>query len=173
MRRFCPEGIIFTCILLVGLVTGCSDQDKPKELSLSKKVTRDTKDKLQEREVVTKEKEAILDKNIEPKIREQQKQLPKIVLLTTTQACRCKLERCAKGEEIVNEFVQRFPKKLIFEKLDHAKEQELVEQLVREYKIHSLPALLIFDKKGTFNGKMMGFLNKGEIEKKLKEIGVE
>jgi len=172
MRRFCPEGIIFTCILLVGLVTGCGEQDKPKAASPSKEVATDpSKNKPQE--ITTKERQAVLNDNIEPEVGQQSKQLPKIVLLTTTQACHCKLERCAKAEEIVNELVQRFPKKLIFEKLDHAREQGLVEQLVREHKIHSLPALLFFDKKGTFNGKLVGFLDKEEIEKKFKKIGLE
>lgn len=173
MRRLCSLGIIFTVILLVGLATGCSDQDKSKEASPSKKVTRDTKDKLQEREIVTKEKEAISDENTELNVRQQSKQLPKIILITTTQACNCTLERCSKGEDTVNVLIQQFSEKLNFEKLDYAKEQTLAAELGKKYRFSNLPVLLFFDNEETFKGKLEAFWSKETIKEKLIEIGVE
>lgn len=173
MRRNCSTGIIFAVILLIGLGTSCNNQDKPKERIPNKKITLDTI-KLQKSEVRSQNykpeaKQSIADKNIELQTKRKKEQLPKLVLISTSQACDCTLERCAKGEKTVNEFVQQFPKKLTFEKLNYAKEQGLVTQLAKEYQLHYLPALLFFDKKETFKGKLEGFLNKEELEKKLKE----
>ena len=163
MRGSCSTRVIFTGILLVGLVTGCSDQDKPKEKITNRKTTVDT----------------IASKNIEHKTEEQQPQLPKIILIITSKACDCTLERCAEAEKIVNEVVQQLNvgpngrSPLHFEKFDYAKEQDLVAQLAKEYQLRFLPTLLFFDKKGAFKAKLDGSLGKGEIEKKLKELGVE
>ncbi len=142
----------------------------------NKEVVNDTpkrNPRTQDREVTQKKKRAILNENIQDKTKEPRKSLPKLVLITTTQACGCVLERCVKGEKIVNKLVHQFSKKLTFEKLDHARERDLVTQLSKEYKLHYLPALLFFDEEGVFNKKMEGFFDKEEIEIKLKEIGGE
>jgi len=142
-----------------------------KDIASGESVIDTLKAKPQDTKVATNEKKVLPDKNIESK--EEQKQLPKIVLIITSQACECTLERCAKAEKTVNEVVQQFPQKLTSEKLDYAKEQDLVAQLDKEYQLRFLPALLFFDEQGTFKGKLDGSLGKGEIEKKLKELGVE
>jgi len=173
MRRFYPEGIIFTCILLVALVTGCGEQDKPKAASPSKEVARDTKDILQERKITTKQKDTISDKSIKPIARQQSKRLPKIILITTSQACHCTLERCSKGEDTVNVLIQQFSEKLNFEKLDYAQEQTLAAELGKKYRFSNLPVLLFFDNEETFKGKLEAFWSKETIKEKLIEIGVE
>lgn len=171
MRKNCSSGIIFAGALLVGLLTSCDNKDKPKEGVVCKNAVLDTlKAKLQEKENITAEKKAISNERIESIAKEQQQQVPKIVLIITSQACHCTLERCAEGEKMVNEVVQQLPGKLTFERLDYAKEQDLVAQLAKEYQLRFLPALLFFDERGTFNGKLDGSLDKGEVEKKLKEL---
>jgi len=174
MRKTCSTGIIFTGILLVALVTSYSDKDKPKETLPSKEATLETlKDTPQKREIITKKKKAISNESIESKAEEQQKQLPKIILIITSQACNCTLERCSKGEKIVNKVVQQFPEKLTFERLDHAIEPTLVAPLEREYQLHYLPALLFFDRKETFRGKLEAFWDEVAIREKLIELGLK
>ena len=99
--------------------------------------------------------------------------VPKIILLTTTEACKCTLERCAAGEKLFKEFFKKFSGKAAFEKFDYAKERNAVESMNRKYKISGLPALLFFDGQGKFTGKLQFFLNEGDILDNLKKAGIK
>ncbi len=189
--------IIYPFIVIVALITGYGCKEKPKEKVVCKDAVLDTlisnKGSVAQKETVSSNKntnldtlnpklqakkgqvvddKSILSESIESKDNEQKERLPKIVLIITSQACQCTLERCAEGEKIVKEVVRQFPQKLTFEKFDYAKEQASVVQLAKEYQLRFLPGLLFFDNKGTFNGKLEGSLDKVEVEKKLKELVV-
>jgi thioredoxin-related protein len=151
-------------ILFFSLLMSCSTNDKPKECkdAIIDTIRSEPQEvQPQDRKVMTEEKKPV-----------KEEQLPKVILIITSQACKCTLERCSQGEKTVNEIIQQFPSKLTFEKLDYAREQDPVTQLAKEYQLQFLPALLFFDNEGAFKGKMEGFLNNDEIKAKLKEIGI-
>lgn len=174
MKRRALRGIIFACILLAGLMAACANKDKPEE-PLPAEVSADvaSKAKLGDEELTTKAKLPTSNEETAPKGERQKGELPKLVLIVTTQACHCVLDRCDKGEKIANKVVQQFPGRLTLELLDQAREGTAADSLVRRYRVHYLPALLFFDGEGNFRGKLEAFWDEGTVVEKLIGIGVE
>lgn len=163
--------------LLVGLLLSCNKKDKPKETTQDKKVSSDTvckpiviesPDSLQRVEIC--DSSIVITNRL---LIKERSQLPKIILITTSEGCKCALAKCAEGEKTVNGVVRQFSEKIAFEKIDYAKERDSVGKLTQEYKFYSLPTLLFLNSKGKFTKKIESAWDEKTIKEALAELGVK
>lgn len=163
----------FIGLLMLGILTGCNNKDKPKEMTTDKKPIADSVCKseidtanIKKADVAVNEKQDSIKTQIV-------KNQAKIILITTSEGCKCTLAKCGEGEKIVNDAVSQFSGRLTVERIDYAKEEKKVNALSEKYKFYGLPTVLFFDTAGNFTKKIESTLDEKIIKETLTELGVK
>ena len=98
--------------------------------------------------------------------------LARVVLLTTSKACSCTLERCQAGEELVKEVFAKARPGLV-QRLDYAQDKVKAKEYIKKYHLIALPALLFLDEYGNLLWSAVGELAGQPLTEKLAQFGAE
>lgn len=91
-----------------------------------------------------------------------------VVYITTSKACGCTLELCQAGDQLIGQIFADNPG-VTLERLDYGKDPEAAKGFIMDYRLITLPALLLLDSRGNLVARWQGVLPKEEILAKLKE----
>lgn len=97
-------------------------------------------------------------------------QLARVVLVTTSKACSCTLERCQAGEELVKQVFAKARPGLL-QRLDYALNKDQAKEYIKKYHLIALPALLFLDAKGNVLWSAAGELAGQPLAEKLAQFG--
>ncbi|MDD5528612.1 MAG: hypothetical protein PHX21_01120 [bacterium] len=151
-------------VLMIALITGCNNTKKQAE---NKQVCVDTTLQAAINKIDTSAQNKTVETNPSDKSEQLKTGLPKVILLTTSEGCKCTLEKCSAGEKTVKDYVSQSQGKITFEKFDYIKEQDATGKLAEKYGVTTIPALLFFDKQGNFTGKLETSWDEKAIKEKL------
>ncbi|UCD84617.1 MAG: hypothetical protein JSU92_00055 [Deltaproteobacteria bacterium] len=87
---------------------------------------------------------------------EGEKSLAQIIFITTSKACRCTMDRCGNGEQALTAAMYRHPDAPQVERLDHAREKDRVNQIIKKYQAVMLPIIFFIDKDGNLLDTLEG-----------------
>ena len=68
---------------------------------------------------------------------------PGVVLITTTDACSCALERCRAVEECLGHKLGLLDDSIAFESIDYAQQTARAEKLMDRFDVHMIPIVLV------------------------------
>jgi hypothetical protein len=84
---------------------------------------------------------------------------PTLVLVTTTDACQCTLDRCKVGRRELEKFLQNNPTEFALEVIDVSK----VPEATKTYKTPVLPAAILRGATGTQIARFDGFFTEADL----------
>jgi thiol:disulfide interchange protein len=96
--------------------------------------------------------------------------LARVVLVTTSKACDCTLERCRAGEELVQQVFAKARPGLL-QRLDYAVNKNQAKEYIKKYHLFTLPALLFLDDQGNLLWSAVGELAGQPLAEKLAQFG--
>jgi hypothetical protein len=71
-----------------------------------------------------------------------------VIVIMTTDACQCALERCGEVEEAVHQIVVRLNRDAWFEIIDYAEEPQRANEIMQRFDAYLIPVVLVVDAKG-------------------------
>jgi hypothetical protein len=97
-------------------------------------------------------------------------QLARVVLVTTSKACSCTLERCQAGEELFQQVFAGARPGLV-QRLDYSQDKEKAKEYIKKYHLIALPAVLFLDGQGNLLWSAVGELVGQPLAEKLAHFG--
>lgn len=92
--------------------------------------------------------------------------LDHLVFITTSQGCKCTLERNRKAKEILDQILKDFPL-LLVKRLDFVFQRDEAVSHLEKARVRLLPALLLYDSAGSFLDSITGFFTSATVKEKL------
>lgn len=91
----------------------------------------------------------------------------RIVLITASQACPCKLRLCKSGEQELKMALAAYPDVPTPKVIDDVKAPEQVRMLSQKYGVHMLPAVLFLDQNGTLKQLYQGDIKRENLKRSI------
>jgi hypothetical protein len=93
------------------------------------------------------------------------------VLLVSSQACQCTLDKCRENKQYLEETLERLGLGSNLSVLDQANEEGKTAPLVKKYGIRFIPSLLVLDGEGKVLHRCDWDINRGGFEEFLSQLG--
>jgi hypothetical protein len=72
----------------------------------------------------------------------------RVMMITTTRACQCGLERCREVDKSLRQTLEQLDSKIALEVVDYAEETESAERLMEKFDVYMVPIVLVIDGDG-------------------------
>jgi hypothetical protein len=95
----------------------------------------------------------------------------RLVLILSSQACQCTVEKCRENREYLEEVLERFDLGSRLSVLDQATEEDKTAPLVKKYGIRFIPSLLVLDSEGRILHRCDWDIDRAEFEEFLAQVG--
>ncbi len=95
----------------------------------------------------------------------------RFVLVVSSQACQCTLEKCRENREYLEEALERFDLGSRLSVLDQATEEDKAAPLVKKYGIRFIPSFLVLDSEGRILHRCDWDIDRAGFEEFLAQVG--